>query len=165
MQVLVLLQVHDTYLRVASDALRLAEYTSMNPCTNSSRNAFAPWNDETITSTFLFESSRNVSRMILRSPLKKQHWWLSRGPNTFSTEYGSPQNIHIIILQSDQTINSGFNFHQNRDFVWQVWSFKWWLYSHTPPHLTGVQSCPLTPSHTDNFTSSTTECTVSLIIM
>lgn len=60
-------------LRVASDALRLVEYTKINPCTNSSRNSLAPWYDETITSTRRLQSSEVIRVTIaLVTSLKKR---------------------------------------------------------------------------------------------
>lgn len=91
---------YKTYFNVANEARRFVEYSNIKPCTNSSRNAFAPWYDEKITSIFRFVSPKNVSNITLRS-LDIAHVGSDNiGLMMLSTENGSPQNMHTMIRMS-----------------------------------------------------------------
>lgn len=99
----------NAYFNVANDARRFVEYNKMNPCTSSSRNAFAPWYDDIITSIFFFVSPKNVSNITLRSLDSVHDGSDMIGLKILSTENGSPQNMHKMIRMSGDDASSIWN--------------------------------------------------------
>uniref|UniRef100_A0A182JLI9 Uncharacterized protein n=1 Tax=Anopheles atroparvus TaxID=41427 RepID=A0A182JLI9_ANOAO len=93
-------------LSVDSDALRLLEYSRMKPWMRSSRNALAPWYDDRISSTRRFESPRNISKMMLRSPALTHDCSSIIALSSVSTENGSPQKMHMIRRRSGRSCSA-----------------------------------------------------------